>query len=120
MPPAALVWRTGVAITATGITAGAFGAHTLKSRLGGEKSTNWTLASSYATFNGVALLAISHHPRFGRGYAPLAIAAGTLMFSGSIYALLLIQDSKLTSKIAGPMTPVGGLFLIGGYLAMLF
>ena len=45
--------------------------------------------------NGVALLAISQHPRFGAGargigrYAGLLIGSGAAVFSGSIFLLLL-------------------------------
>ena len=40
------------------------------------------------------------------------MAVGTAMFSGSIYCLTLDIGPK---KIFGPMTPVGGLFLIAGW-----
>lgn len=38
------------------------------------------------------------------------------MFSGSIYALIL--DPRF--KFLGPVTPLGGLCLIGGWLALAF
>jgi uncharacterized membrane protein YgdD (TMEM256/DUF423 family) len=45
------------------------------------------------------------------------MVTGILLFSGSLYLLtfLKIQDSSMT-KIAGPVTPVGGLFFILGWL----
>lgn len=48
---------------------------------------------------------------------PLAaglFTAGMTMFSGSIYALIL----NPSLKVLGPVTPLGGLCLIGGWLSM--
>lgn len=121
-----------------GISAGAFGAHALSKRLG-DKSVTWSLASNYAILNGIALLAISQHPVHSRRYGPACILGGTILFSGSIFALLLFRDQFVasplfplqagqelmeivfnrTSKIAGPATPIGGLLMIGGYLSLL-
>lgn len=39
------------------------------------------------------------------------------MFSGSIYALVL---DPVRFKFLGPVTPLGGLCLIGGWLALAF
>ncbi|BGP15417.1 hypothetical protein JCM10213_005082 [Rhodosporidiobolus nylandii] len=117
---AALAWKAGAALTATGITAGAFGAHALAPRLG-EKAATWTLASHYAIMNGIGLLAISQHPVYSKRLAVPLVIGGTVLFSGSIFALLLWRDRMggLT-KIVGPTTPLGGLLMIGGYLSLLF
>lgn len=80
-----------------GIMTGAFGAHALKSRAGitPELIKSWETASHYALFNGVALLAVSMHPRFGRHvWAGPLIAAGTAVFSGSIWGLVLDREKK--------------------------
>ena len=48
-------------------------------------------------------------------FAPAALfAAGTLLFSGSLYALVLSGYKAL-----GAVTPVGGLLLTAGWLALL-
>lgn len=98
----------------------AFGSHALKSRypdLSPFSVQSWSTASQYLMFNGVSLLAISLHPRFGaaRGrlaFPSLAIAAGTLMFSGSIFPLVLAREKM--GKIMGPITPIGGSVMILG------
>lgn len=43
------------------------------------------------------------------------LTAGTTMFSGSIYLLVL---NPKTFKFLGPITPLGGLCLIGGWVAL--
>ncbi|GAA5986058.1 hypothetical protein JCM11641_005541 [Rhodosporidiobolus odoratus] len=117
---AALAWKAGAVLTASGITAGAFGAHALGPRLG-EKAATWTLASHYAIMNGIGLLAISQHPVYSKRLAVPLVIAGTTLFSGSIFALLLFKDRMGGfTKIVGPSTPLGGLMMIGGYLSLLF
>ncbi|KAK0245868.1 hypothetical protein EDD85DRAFT_757771, partial [Armillaria nabsnona] len=96
-----------------GVIAGAFGAHGLKGRPGitPDKIQAFQTAAYYATFNGLGLLLVSMHPRFAfHPFAGPAIAAGGLLFSGSIFALTL--NNKL--KALGPVTPLGGVFLIAG------
>ena len=51
--------------------------------------------------------------------APKAFAAGTLMFSGSIYALVLLPEAHGLRKLMGPTTPLGGLTLMAGWLALM-
>ncbi|GAA5884341.1 hypothetical protein JCM16303_003643 [Sporobolomyces ruberrimus] len=115
----ALAWKAGALLTASGIMSGAFGAHALKGRLG-EQAATWGMASQYAMLNGVALLAISQHPIHQKRLAVPLIIAGTTLFSGSIFALLLFKGKMGSlTKIVGPSTPVGGLLMIGGYLSLL-
>ena len=62
-------------------------------------------------FHGLALLAISGHPRLsGKRFGAGAIALGSALFSGSIYALVLLRSKgKAGGKILGPITPLGGM-----------
>ena len=46
--------------------------------------------------------------------AAALLAAGTVVFSGSLYALVLTNVKAL-----GAVTPVGGLLMVGGWLALL-
>ncbi|KAK4055478.1 hypothetical protein OIV83_000024 [Microbotryomycetes sp. JL201] len=111
--------RADIAVAATGVLTGALGAHALASRLG-NKTATWSLASHFAILNGAALLAISQHPTHGKRLPGLLIATGTAMFSGSIFALLLYRERMgALSNIVGPVTPLGGLLMIGGYLGLL-
>ncbi|KAM0789027.1 hypothetical protein ACM66B_003093 [Microbotryomycetes sp. NB124-2] len=116
---AAAAWKAGSVLAATGVATGALGAHALASRLG-NKTATWSMASHFAIMNGAALLAISQHPTHGKRLPGLLIATGTAMFSGSIFALLLYRERMGgLSKIVGPVTPLGGLLMIGGYLGLL-
>ncbi|KAK4057802.1 hypothetical protein OIO90_001021 [Microbotryomycetes sp. JL221] len=115
---AGVAWKAGSLLAATGVASGALGAHALASRLG-NKSATWSMASHFAIMNGAALLAISQHPQHGKRLPGLLIATGTVMFSGSIFALLLYRERMggLT-KLVGPTTPLGGVLMIAGYLGL--
>ncbi|KAK1925746.1 hypothetical protein DB88DRAFT_509400 [Papiliotrema laurentii] len=120
-----LVWKTGALLTATGMSFGAFGSHGLRARqppLSEKLIANWGTASSYMIYNGLALLAISFHPGLNSGLkrykaAPIMIASGAALFSGTIFGLVLLRDGGLR-KVLGPLTPVGGMLMIGGYILL--
>ncbi|KAH6917285.1 hypothetical protein BKA70DRAFT_1418048 [Coprinopsis sp. MPI-PUGE-AT-0042] len=114
------LWKAGVSAAAVGIMTGAFGAHGLKSRPGitPDNLHAFGTASSYLIYNGLAMMLVSLHPRFAKHkIAGPAIATGTLLFSGSIFALVLARDRF---RFLGPVTPLGGSIMIAGYLALLF
>ncbi|KAJ6519928.1 hypothetical protein C8R45DRAFT_41254 [Mycena sanguinolenta] len=112
-----LLWRLGSGYAAAGVMADAFGAHGLKARgVSSESITSFQTASHYAVFNGLALLLLSLHPRFSvHRFAGPAVAAGTFLFSGSIWALVLDRERF---RYMGPVTPMGGMLMIAGYISM--
>ncbi|KZV70305.1 hypothetical protein PENSPDRAFT_651583 [Peniophora sp. CONT] len=115
-----LLWRAGAAFVATGMLTGAFGSHGLKNRAGmtPDRVSAFNTASHYAIFNGLGLLLVSSHPRFAtHRFAGPAIAVGGVIFSASIWALTLNRDRF---KALGPITPMGGLVMIAGYLSLIF
>ncbi|KAF9651894.1 DUF423-domain-containing protein [Thelephora ganbajun] len=108
------IWRSGAVLVAIGISAAAFGAHSLKGRPGmtPERVASWVTAANYMTFNGIALLAISQHHRFAtHKFAGPAIFGGAIMFSGSILAFAALQEKV---RFLGPITPLGGVFMVAG------
>ncbi|HEU4650196.1 MAG TPA: DUF423 domain-containing protein [Croceibacterium sp.] len=91
---------------------GAFGAHALKARLGGEALSVWQTAVQYHFWHALALLAV---PQLKGAWAKLAgwlFVAGIVVFSGSLYALALGAPREL-----GMVTPIGGVALILGWAA---
>ncbi len=102
---------------AAGVVLGAFGAHGLRGRLGPEQLASWSTAVQYQLLHALALLAVGLHAgSSGRSVAlPAGLwTAGSVLFSGSIYLLVLGGPRWL-----GPITPLGGLCLIAGWLALL-
>ena len=90
------------------VAAGAFGAHALKSRLSPEMLAVWETAVRYQVYHALALLLVRDRA------AAACFAAGTVLFSGSLYALSLTGLKKL-----GMITPVGGLLFLAGWAKMI-
>ncbi|KAK0548554.1 hypothetical protein OC846_004444 [Tilletia horrida] len=103
---------------AVGVAAGAFGAHALKSKLTPHQLASWQTAVSYQLLHSVALLYASSSP--GYAVASGAFSTGIALFSGSIYTLCLTQDGNPVRKLAGPITPLGGLAFIVGWAALAY
>mmetsp|Transcript_31471 Transcript_31471/g.53677 ORF Transcript_31471/g.53677 Transcript_31471/m.53677 type:complete len:133 (-) Transcript_31471:82-480(-) len=108
---------------ASGVGLGAFGAHALKATLAKKAGAgdNWKTAVSYQLLHAIALLSLStidpksmkSPPSPSSWSGGKMMALGTAMFSGSIYLLCLDVGPK---KLLGPITPVGGLLLISGWV----
>ncbi|KAK0724083.1 hypothetical protein B0H67DRAFT_481705 [Lasiosphaeris hirsuta] len=106
-------WKIGAVYGATAVAFGAFGAHGLKkvitepARLAG-----WSTAAQYQLIHAAVLLVVPNHP-----VAASLFTAGMTLFSGSIYALTL---DPARFRFLGPVTPLGGLCLIAGWMALAF
>jgi uncharacterized membrane protein YgdD (TMEM256/DUF423 family) len=101
---------------ALAVAAGAFGAHALKTRLSPEDLTIWETAARYQVIHAVALLFVSQMIErgvSGSSWAGWGFVVGTAIFSGSLYALVLTDQRWL-----GAITPIGGVALIAGWLAL--
>lgn len=105
-----------------GVALGAFGAHGLQNITSDEKVLHgFQTAVQYQIYHALALLAIGilfeKIPHRLIKWAGHCFITGVVLFSGSLYLLtfLKIQESSMT-KIAGPITPIGGLFFILGWL----
>ena len=100
------------------VVAGAFGAHGLRDAVTPEKLASWQTGAHYALVHSAVLVALAlWASATGRAITvPAALfAAGIVLFSGSIFALVLWEPRAL-----GPVTPLGGLCLIGGWASLLW
>ncbi len=102
---------------ALGVAAGAFGAHGLKDRVEERMLDIWSTAAQYQLFHALALLAVAilldRSETTSLKVAGQAFFWGTLIFSGSLYALVLSGQSWL-----GAITPIGGTAFIVGWVAL--
>jgi uncharacterized membrane protein YgdD (TMEM256/DUF423 family) len=102
---------------ALAVAAGAFGAHALRGRLDPRSLEIYEVAARYQIYHALALLVVAIAAARWPGGEPLAagwlFVAGTVVFSGSLYALSLGAPRWL-----GAVTPVGGLALIAGWLVL--
>ena len=109
---------------ATAVIFGAFGAHALKERLESASLAAWQTAVQYQFYHALALLLVGllmfHMPSRSLSVASIAMALGSALFSGSLYLLAtrnLLPFGEL--RFLGPVTPLGGLTLIIGWIALL-
>ena len=108
-------WLFIAAMTgALGVVFDAFGAHALAGRLEPHALTIFATGSRYQLFHalaiGLAALAARGAAKTLAQRAALLFFAGTVLFSGSLYALALTGVRAL-----GFITPLGGLALIAGW-----
>lgn len=98
-----------------GVAAGAFGAHGLEALLSSDLLAVYETGVRYELVHAVALLfvglAVNQWPGAGWGRAGWMFLVGTVLFSGSLYALALTGVRAL-----GAITPVGGVFFLLGWI----
>lgn len=101
---------------ASAVGLGAFGAHGLRHLVSPEHLAVWRTAVEYQLFHTVALLVLIHSSKGPQPLWTLRLwTLGILLFSGSLYALVLTQV-----RVLGAITPLGGLSFIAGWLALVF
>ncbi|MCY1522150.1 hypothetical protein D9M68_569950 [compost metagenome] len=103
---------------------GAFGAHSLKKIVEPEALSIWQKGVEYQFYHTFALLYLSTFARYKHElvkYAFIFFSLGILLFSGSLYLLALKDAFQLSfASYIGPITPIGGLFFILGWLSLLW
>ena len=102
---------------AIAVALGAFGAHGLRARVPAELLATWHTAVEYHAWHGLGLFGVGLLMLRMPGRAPAMAAAlfvaGIVLFSGSLYALVLTGVRGL-----GAVTPLGGVAFIAGWLAL--
>lgn len=112
----AKVWITIGAMSAgLAVIFGAFGAHALRERLSEKMMAVYQTGSQYQFTHALALIllgiwATSHEGSLGNA-AGWCFTAGTVLFSGSLYALAVTDI-----RILGAITPLGGMSFIAGWI----
>lgn len=98
------------------VVLGAFAAHGLKSRVSEYAIGVFKTAAEYQMVHGLALIAVAILIKWGLNLTAAGwfFIAGTLLFSGSLYLLAITGWKWL-----GPITPLGGLCFIVGWLVIL-
>ena len=100
------------------VAAGAFGAHALRGRLSPEYLAVFETAARYQMYHALGLLAAGWAVARWSGALPQwtgwLFVAGTVLFSGSLYALALTGVRWL-----GAITPLGGVAFLIGWLCLL-
>lgn len=123
MDRTSLAW--GSALMALGVALGAFGAHGLKAVLGPDALAQWNTGVHYHFIHALGLLLLAalsdKLPKRTITRVRLSFLLGILLFSGSLYLLStrVILHTEALTPVLGPITPLGGLLFIIGWVLLL-
>jgi uncharacterized membrane protein YgdD (TMEM256/DUF423 family) len=102
---------------AAGVGLGAFGAHALRARVDERLLEVWNTGVRYHLVHVLAMLAVAwaldRWPGPAARAAACCVLAGIVVFSGSLYLMVLSGHRWL-----GAVTPIGGIALIAGWLLL--
>lgn len=115
-PTASRLVAAGAVLAAVAVVAGAFGAHALRDAISPARLATWQTAAQYGLAHGAAAALAGVLAGFGLPRAALAgwlFVAGGVLFSGSLYALVLLDTAWL-----GAVTPLGGVAFVAGWTVL--
>ncbi|WP_193601562.1 DUF423 domain-containing protein [Marinobacter salexigens] len=109
----------GAFFALTAVMAGAFGAHGLRNLVSERSLEVFQTAVTYQMYHAIALVLVALLTGFGLSQRLLGLAAGffvagILLFSGSLYTLVLTD-----LRWVGPITPMGGVCFMIGWILLL-
>lgn len=108
----------GAAFAGTAVLFGAFAAHALQTRVSPADLAAFETGARYQMYHGLALLAVSwtggNPPSGAARWAGRLFGAGIVLFSGSLYLMVLTGARWL-----GAVTPLGGVAFLAGWAALL-
>lgn len=109
---------------ALGVALGAFGAHGLEGKLTENQLSVWDTAVKYQMIHTLVILILLLLPVKNIHYTTPALffLIGIFLFSGSLYLLSVknVLGIESFAKILGPITPIGGLCLLIGWVILAF
>ena len=112
-----LFFALGALSAFVAVGAGAFGAHGLRARLDPAMLAVFETGARYHMYHALGMIAAawaaSRWPGPWAGWAGWLFLAGTLLFSGSLYALALSGIRWL-----GAITPIGGVAFLAGWICL--
>ncbi|QXP60110.1 DUF423 domain-containing protein [Olleya sp. HaHaR_3_96] len=114
-----IILSTGAFFGMLSVIFGAFGAHALKKILSTDQLHSFEVGVKYQMYHAIVLLAL------GLNNTPISAAIywcftiGIILFSFSIYGLILSDAKGKKLRFLGPITPLGGLLLVAGWLLLL-
>lgn len=105
------------------VTLGAIGAHALKELLSENMLHAWEKGVQYQFYHTLALLfsgmVLKTEPSKKLKMVSLFFVAGIILFSGSLYLLALTSINQHPWNWLGPVTPIGGLCFMLGWLFLI-
>ena len=107
---------TGALFGMLAIIFGAFGAHALKKILSEDQLKSFETGVKYQMYHAIVLLILGFNQEFSTSVMYWCFTVGIVLFSFSIYGLILSDAKGKKLKFLGPITPIGGLLFVIGWL----
>ncbi|WP_264560207.1 DUF423 domain-containing protein [Flavobacterium sp. N2270] len=114
---------TAAIMGAVAIVLGAFGAHALKKVLTDPQLNTFEVGVRYQMYHALFLLLIANLNFLTlkeKTTILYLVIVGVVLFSGSIYMLSTSTVTKIKTSILGPLTPLGGMFLIISWVYLFY
>jgi uncharacterized membrane protein YgdD (TMEM256/DUF423 family) len=102
---------------------GAFGAHALKKILSEEQLKSFETGVKYQMYHALVLLLIGFNFNLNttsEKYMVISFVHGIVLFSFSIYGLVISSAKNKKLRFLGPITPLGGLLLVLGWCLLFY
>lgn len=117
--------KIALALLAVAVMMGAFGAHALKVRINAESLEVWKTGVLYHFIHAIGMVMlyilfktnVLSQPKYKA--ASILLLLGIFLFSGSIYLLSTREIHQWSIQWVGPITPIGGLLFISGWIVAL-
>jgi uncharacterized membrane protein YgdD (TMEM256/DUF423 family) len=114
---------SGAIFGLTAVIFGAFGAHLLKKKLNTDQLQSFETGVKYQMYHAIVLLVLGfqlNNQISIDNYIVNFFIIGIVLFSFSIYGLVLSSANNKKLKFLGPITPLGGLCLALGWALLIF
>lgn len=111
----------GAIFGALSVILGAFGAHAFKKFMNEEQIKNYETGIKYQMYHAILLIVIGMNASLFENSQTILIlfTLGICLFSFSIYGLTITSALNKKWRILGPITPIGGLLLVSGWLSII-
>ncbi|MDN3492917.1 DUF423 domain-containing protein [Winogradskyella bathintestinalis] len=114
-----IIIATGALLGMLAVIFGAFGAHALKKILSTEQLHSFEVGIKYQMYHSIVLLVLGLSKTHVTSATYWCFTIGIILFSFSIYGLVLSDAKGKKLRFVGPITPMGGLLLVIGWLLVL-
>ncbi|WP_179321247.1 DUF423 domain-containing protein [Winogradskyella helgolandensis] len=114
-----IIIATGALFGMLAVIFGAFGAHALKKILSADQLHSFEVGVKYQMYHAIVLLALGLCAADVTSATYWCFTIGIILFSFSIYGLILSDAKGKKLRFLGPVTPIGGLLLVIGWLLVL-
>lgn len=111
----------GAFLMALTIGLGAFGAHGLKALVASTSLETFETGVRYQMYHSLAIVMLGLAnvvPRSAKKWPVRLFVLGMILFSGSLYLLTFQNVLEVDLSVVGPITPLGGLLLISGWVLL--